>query len=246
MADDRGTRLPLDWEPSSKDLAFCGGYEVDPGRVRDEFKDYWMSQPGARGRKSDWSATWRNWVRKAGKPRANGASRLEEKRPDLFARPSGGRTLAQIHRSFGEAWYAITQDTLRQLADDIDMAAAELEEADRGHFHSLVAAEVQTLASPLAQAIAQGRERASFPYDRLDWQRLRDRTESQLHSTDGYEGRRNMRWWRERDPEKYGAPPKPADLGLKPARELANGPTREAEVLAFCNPNADRFGNPNA
>lgn len=27
------------------------------------FFDYWIAQPGAKGRKLDWSATWRNWVR---------------------------------------------------------------------------------------------------------------------------------------------------------------------------------------
>ncbi|MGR9087307.1 MAG: hypothetical protein ACU841_09570 [Gammaproteobacteria bacterium] len=27
------------------------------------FRDYWIAQPGAKGRKLDWQATWRNWVR---------------------------------------------------------------------------------------------------------------------------------------------------------------------------------------
>lgn len=32
--------------------------------VFEEFKDYWIAQPGAKGRKTDWIATWRNWCRR--------------------------------------------------------------------------------------------------------------------------------------------------------------------------------------
>jgi len=151
------------------------------------------------------------------------------------------RTLGEIQRVYAEAWYAITQDTLRSLVDDIAAAAAELQESDRAHFRGLVADQVRTLCSPLAQAIAMGRERPPFPYDRLDWEALLRRTESQLHSTDGHEGRRNMTWWRERYPERYGAPPKPAPIDLKPAREWPEA----GQVVDFRNPNAG-FGNPNA
>lgn len=31
--------------------------------VAEKFADYWRAQPGAKGRKLDWPATWRNWVR---------------------------------------------------------------------------------------------------------------------------------------------------------------------------------------
>ena len=30
-----------------------------------KFRDYWSAQPGAKGRKTDWDATWRNWIRRA-------------------------------------------------------------------------------------------------------------------------------------------------------------------------------------
>lgn len=30
-----------------------------------KFVDYWRGAPGAKGRKTDWPATWRNWMRKA-------------------------------------------------------------------------------------------------------------------------------------------------------------------------------------
>ena len=59
------TRLPADWKPSLTDLEFCktSRPELNPFDVADGFVDYWIAQPGAKGRKADWSATWRNWVR---------------------------------------------------------------------------------------------------------------------------------------------------------------------------------------
>lgn len=60
------TRLPADWTPSTEDYNFC---KVErPDLVADDvaaaFRDYWAGVPGAKGRKADWPATWRNWVRK--------------------------------------------------------------------------------------------------------------------------------------------------------------------------------------
>lgn len=42
------------------------GWDYNRTRVVwDEFRDYWKSQPGAKGVKLDWFATWRNWCRRA-------------------------------------------------------------------------------------------------------------------------------------------------------------------------------------
>lgn len=59
------TRLPADWVPSDDDIEFCKTERTDLiySVVADRFRDYWIAQPGAKGRKLDWSATWRNWVR---------------------------------------------------------------------------------------------------------------------------------------------------------------------------------------
>jgi hypothetical protein len=59
------TRLPADWMPSSDDIDFCAKERSDlaPLYVADRFRDYWIAQPGAKGKKLDWQATWRNWVR---------------------------------------------------------------------------------------------------------------------------------------------------------------------------------------
>lgn len=61
----RGTRLPPDWEPPDEwlDWARQEGYP-NPVRSAARFKDYWLAQPGQKGVKLDWQATWRNWVRK--------------------------------------------------------------------------------------------------------------------------------------------------------------------------------------
>lgn len=62
----RGTRLPADWKPSPA----LHVYATDQGlightleRVIEDFRDYWTAQPGQKGVKLDWDATWRRWVR---------------------------------------------------------------------------------------------------------------------------------------------------------------------------------------
>ena len=37
----------------------------NPEREFEKFKDHWISQPGQKGVKKDWLATWRNWVRRS-------------------------------------------------------------------------------------------------------------------------------------------------------------------------------------
>ncbi len=62
---DRGTRLPADWEPSGEERSFAQALGIDPAREAATFRDYWHGKPGAAGRKSNWTATWRNWVRRS-------------------------------------------------------------------------------------------------------------------------------------------------------------------------------------
>ncbi|WP_131827714.1 hypothetical protein [Mycolicibacterium conceptionense] len=63
----RGCRLPDEWMPDETLIAEmreqCPG--VDLKREHQKFTDYWRAQPGAKGRKTDWPATWRNWIRRA-------------------------------------------------------------------------------------------------------------------------------------------------------------------------------------
>jgi uncharacterized protein YdaU (DUF1376 family) len=59
------TRLPADWKPRQDEIEFCKTERPDlnPMATADRFRDYWVGVPGVKGRKADWTATWRNWVR---------------------------------------------------------------------------------------------------------------------------------------------------------------------------------------
>lgn len=61
----RGTALPADWTlPDDwKAWAVKERPDVDPITAADSFRDFWIAKPGKEGRKADWQATWRNWVR---------------------------------------------------------------------------------------------------------------------------------------------------------------------------------------
>lgn len=65
LGAQRGSRLPRDWHPSPEEAEFCKRERPDlrPSEVAKRFFDYWTAIPGSKGRKADWSATWRNWVR---------------------------------------------------------------------------------------------------------------------------------------------------------------------------------------
>ncbi|MDB5777587.1 MAG: hypothetical protein JWP38_3720 [Herbaspirillum sp.] len=64
-ADATASRLPADWQPDERQIEFCSAErpDLDPMTVADRFRDYWIAVPGVKGRKTDWMATWRNWVR---------------------------------------------------------------------------------------------------------------------------------------------------------------------------------------
>nr|DAI62755.1 MAG TPA: replisome organizer [Caudoviricetes sp.] len=66
----RGTRLPEGWTPERSQANLRA--EHDSGLTPDElssqldrFRDHWAAQPGSKGTKLDWQATWRNWVRRS-------------------------------------------------------------------------------------------------------------------------------------------------------------------------------------
>ena len=59
-----GTRLPDDWQPDAQLAQYAADQGIDPVKTAENFRDYWHSQPGARGRKTDWLATWRMWCRR--------------------------------------------------------------------------------------------------------------------------------------------------------------------------------------
>lgn len=63
----RASRLPDEWVPNPADflkaLDLIGAERA--ATELDKFRDYWRAVPGAKGRKLDWPATYRNWIRTA-------------------------------------------------------------------------------------------------------------------------------------------------------------------------------------
>jgi hypothetical protein len=107
-AEARGTRLPDGWRPDEAGLAYAAGQlgmNVDPERELDRFRDYWRAVPGAKGRKMDWPATWRNWVRRA----AENLPRKAHERPHTDAKfasrqANHAAALRGAERAAGQRW----------------------------------------------------------------------------------------------------------------------------------------------
>jgi hypothetical protein len=61
----KSLRLPEDWQPRQEDVSVMKEHfpSLDLKLETHAFRDYWRSVPGAKGKKSDWDATWRNWIR---------------------------------------------------------------------------------------------------------------------------------------------------------------------------------------
>lgn len=62
----RGSRLSPNWLPSPESIEKIRQEApgVDPKAEHSMFVDYWIAQPGQKGVKTDWDATWRNWMRR--------------------------------------------------------------------------------------------------------------------------------------------------------------------------------------
>lgn len=61
--------MPEDFAPDEKMRAWYAaqqfGDSVNGLVEHEKFMDYWRACPGIKGRKTDWPATWRNWMREA-------------------------------------------------------------------------------------------------------------------------------------------------------------------------------------
>lgn len=76
-SQNSGTRMPDSW--TVPDDWMTEAVTIRPDLPRTEiiraaasFVDYWISQPGQKGRKSNWRATWRNWIRNTRGPNNGG------------------------------------------------------------------------------------------------------------------------------------------------------------------------------
>jgi len=68
---NKGSRLSPDFMFPVEWAEFCVKQrpELIAFEVWEKFRDYWISQPGQKGIKLDWFATWRNWVRNTTAPK---------------------------------------------------------------------------------------------------------------------------------------------------------------------------------
>ena len=74
-----GTRLPDGWVLPETERQFARELGLDPNAVLAEFHDYWRGVPGAKGRKLDWPATFRNRCRDIAESRRPGSGRPRAK-----------------------------------------------------------------------------------------------------------------------------------------------------------------------
>ena len=77
---NRGSRLPVDFVLPEDWISFCQQERKDlnPQKVFEEFKDYWTALPAGKGTKADWTATWRNWVRRQSAPKQSFAQQAAD------------------------------------------------------------------------------------------------------------------------------------------------------------------------
>lgn len=94
----RGTELPDGWVPDQPVIESMREEcpNVDLEREHRKFTDYFRGVAGEKGRKKDWNATWRNWIRRA----AESAPQKRESFMDV-----GERLMAEFDR----------QDQLREF-----------------------------------------------------------------------------------------------------------------------------------
>lgn len=100
----RGSRLPQNFEP---DLDFARSHGIqDPTAEFERFKDYWIAQPGQKGVKLDWVATWRNWCRNYTPPKGQPihVSTPQPVQHQITAEVGTKDYYLQLGRSLGFAW----------------------------------------------------------------------------------------------------------------------------------------------
>jgi hypothetical protein len=100
-AQQRGSRLPDGWAPDPGLRAFADGLGLEPGRVAEQFRDYWRAKAGKDARKADWAATWRTWCRREAdsapgrQPRPATASRAGQADLSWMEEPGAVESLLQ-------------------------------------------------------------------------------------------------------------------------------------------------------
>ena len=102
VKQNRGSRLQADFCLTDDWKEFCRAErsDLDPQKVFDGFKDYWIAKAGQQGVKLDWFATWRNWVRNQKQGLVNKADQVFTTVPSKFERDPA---LLAVEAKFKEA-----------------------------------------------------------------------------------------------------------------------------------------------
>lgn len=87
-ASPLGSRLPPDWSLPDEWRVWAEHErpDVDVPLEAAKFRDFWHAKPGKDGRKADWQATWRNWIRRADPGRRRGPAAAGSGGEDFLAR----------------------------------------------------------------------------------------------------------------------------------------------------------------
>lgn len=95
----RASRLSADWVPNQSDVNEAFGMGLTMQEIDNEaakFRDYWIAKSGQSATKLDWSATWRNWTRRAVESRGGKAGFPNPVRDDGKSQTFLGETLRLI------------------------------------------------------------------------------------------------------------------------------------------------------
>ena len=96
-AKKRGTRLNREWVPTREAVQTiaedCPNFDTQ--REHKNFVDYWLAQPGAKGVKLDWDATWRNWMRRAHTDQQTGYQNTAQRMEQIRATAAAATQAAQ-------------------------------------------------------------------------------------------------------------------------------------------------------
>ena len=97
----RGSRLSTDFCLTEEWKDFCqqDRPDLNPSKVFETFKDYWVAKAGQQGVKLDWFATWRNWVRSQNQAPVNKADQVFTTVPSKFERDPA---LLEVERKLKE------------------------------------------------------------------------------------------------------------------------------------------------
>lgn len=112
----RGTRIPPDFAVTPEMVTWANEHtpHVDGRTETAAFIDYWRSKTGANATKLDWTATWRNWMRKATPPHNRGVANGQPRESTTDQRVRQGLALAAKYEA-AEAAVVEHPPTLRAL-----------------------------------------------------------------------------------------------------------------------------------